>query len=84
MGKRRWRWENVKVEFSFLKTTLFGHMLKNKSAHSFVGAWSFLLIHIWFTPSEGLKDFVNWFFKKSVRESWNMKFDHEKRPPSMV
>ena len=23
------------------------------------GAWSFLLVHIWFTPSEGHKGFVN-------------------------
>ena len=33
----------------------FGHIIK-KSAHSFfLGAWSFLLVHIWFTPSEGPK-----------------------------
>ena len=30
----------------------FGYILK-KSAHSFFGAWSFLLVHIWLTPSEG-------------------------------
>jgi hypothetical protein len=46
----------VKLEFCFcfFKTTLFEHILK-KSAHSFVGAWSFHLVHIRFTPSKGPK-----------------------------
>ena len=39
------------------KTAFFGHILK-KSAQSFFGAWSFLLIHIQFTPGEVPKDFV--------------------------
>ena len=43
--------------FSF-KTALFEHILK-KSAHSFYGAWSFLLVHIRFTSNEEPKDFVN-------------------------
>ena len=47
------------------------HILK-KSAHSLIDAWSFLLIHIRFTPSKRPKDFVNWFFKKSDHESWTM------------
>ena len=42
----------------FLKTALFGHMLKT-SAYSFLGAWSFLLVHIQLTPSEGPDNFVN-------------------------
>ena len=37
---------------------IFGHILK-KYAHSLFGAWSFLLVHIGFTPSEGPKGFVN-------------------------
>ena len=39
-----------------LPITLFGHMLK-KSTHLLFGAWSFLLVHIWLTPSEGPKGF---------------------------
>ena len=36
----------------FPKTTLCRHIL-NTSTHSLFGAWLFLLVHIWFTPSEG-------------------------------
>ena len=46
------------VNLFFLKIAIFGHMLK-KSTHSLLGVWSFLLVHIRFTPSEGPKDFVN-------------------------
>jgi hypothetical protein len=57
--KDKRRQENGQTWILFLfKTALFGHMLK-KSAHSFFGAWSFLLVHVWFTPSEGPKGFVN-------------------------
>jgi hypothetical protein len=65
-GKRRWRqektreWSNL---ISSLKIAFLGHILKI-STHSLFGAWSFLLVHIWFTPSEGPKSFVNWSFKK--------------------
>jgi hypothetical protein len=53
------RQENGQTWILFLfKTALFGHTLK-KSAHSHFGAWSFLLVHVWFTPSEGPKGFVN-------------------------
>jgi len=52
--------DNIMVKFElFFKIALFGHMLKKKSAHSLFGAWSFLLVHIWFTPSEGSTYFVN-------------------------
>ena len=37
-------------------------MFKNST---FFGAWSFLLVHMWFTPSEGSKGCVNRFPKKS-------------------
>ena len=47
--------------FYFFKITLFEHMSK-KSARSFFGAWSFLLVHIRFEPGKGPKDFVNWVF----------------------
>jgi hypothetical protein len=43
--------------FSSSETTFFEHILK-KSTHSFFGAWSFLLVHIWFTPSEEPKDII--------------------------
>ena len=51
----------VKLEFLFFvfsKLCFFGHMLK-QSTHSLFGAWSFLFVHILFTPSEGPKNFVN-------------------------
>ena len=72
----------IKLEF-FSKVSLFGHTLKD-SAHPFFGAWSFLLVHIRFTPSGGPKGFVNCTFKKSNHESWAIKSDHEKRPSFMV
>ena len=37
------------------KTTLFGHRIKKKSTHSLYGTWSFLVIHIQFTPAWGPK-----------------------------
>ena len=40
------------------KLNSYSHILE-KPAHSFFGAWSFLLVHLWFTPSEGLKGFIN-------------------------
>ena len=45
---------------------------------------SFLLVHIWFTPSEGSKGFVNWIFKKSDHGSWTVKSDHGIKPFSML
>jgi hypothetical protein len=64
----------VKLEIYFIfKYALFGHILK-KSTPSFLNAWSFLLVHIRFTPNEEPKDFVNWFFfKESNHENWTMK-----------
>ena len=57
----------VKLDYLFIylfKTTYFEHILK-KSTHSLLGAWSFLLVHIWFKPSEGPKGFVNFFLNNS-------------------
>ena len=56
----------------------FGRILEKMNTFTY-GTWSFLLIHIWFTPSEGPKGFVNLFLKKldlEVRQ-W-------KRPSSTV
>ena len=54
LRKRRWRQEKTK-EWSklifFLSKISFLGIYQKKSAHSFFGAWSFFLIHIWFTPS---------------------------------
>ena len=47
-------WSNL----IFFEIVIFGHILKT-SAHFLFGAWSFLLVHIWFAPSEGSKGFVN-------------------------
>ena len=43
------------------KTGLFGYILKNQHVQ-LLGAWSLLLVHIWFTPSQGPKDFKHAFF----------------------
>ena len=51
--------------FLLFKTALFGYIYWKKSAHSFLGAWLFLLVHIRFTPSEGLNDFINRGFSKN-------------------
>ena len=61
--KMKTREDKRMVKIVFL-ATLFGHILKNISARTPFGAWSFLLIDIQFTYSEGPKGFVNWFFKK--------------------
>ena len=57
---------------SIFKSALFGHILK-KSAHSFFGAWSFLLIHSRFTPIEGPKNLVN---RIIFLRSWTMENGH--------
>jgi hypothetical protein len=44
--------------FCFFQIYLFGAYIKEMSTFTF-GAWSFLLVHIQFTPSEGPKGFVN-------------------------
>lgn len=50
--KRRQK-KMIKFDF-FFKIVLFGHILR-KLTHSHLGAWSFLLVLIQFTPSEGPK-----------------------------
>ena len=40
---------------------IWGHILE-KSTHSFFGAWSFLLVHIRFMPSEGAQRLCNLLF----------------------
>jgi hypothetical protein len=56
--KRRQKTDQTWILFKLL---YFGHILK-KIAHLLFGAWSLLLLHIWFTPSEGPTDFVDWIF----------------------
>ena len=48
----------VKLGF-FSKPFFFVIYIFFKSTHLFFGAWSFLLVHIRFTPIKGPKDFVN-------------------------
>ena len=40
---------------------LFGHILKKRSIYTLFGAWSLLLIHVQFTPSQGPKAFKTIF-----------------------
>ena len=60
----------VIFHFIFFKTNFSGHTLK-KIAHSLFDAWSFLLVHICFTPSEGTKDLCKLF---SLR-NWTMEVE---------
>jgi hypothetical protein len=73
----------AKLDVFFIKIALFAHILE-KLAHSLFGVWSFLLIHMRFTPSEGPKGFVTWFFFKSDHGSWTIESDHVEWPSSMV
>ena len=52
-GKKKGRRSNKK---KILKIVLLGHIIEN-SAHPLLGAWSLLLVDIWFTPSKGSKGF---------------------------
>ena len=45
--------------FFLQKLPFLNILFIKKLAHSLFGAWLFLLVHIRFTPSEGLKGFVN-------------------------
>jgi hypothetical protein len=47
---------------------LFGGTYFLKSAHSFFGAWSFVLVHIQSTPSEGPKTFKTKFLRSRTIE----------------
>ena len=48
------------------------------STNSFFGAWSFLFIHIWFTPIEGPKALYICFLKILDHGSWTMNQTMEK------
>ena len=49
-------WSNLIYFFQHFPFWIF---IYSKIGHSHFGAWSFLLVHIEFTPSEGPKDFIN-------------------------
>ena len=74
MKTRENKWM-VKLDFIFSKLPFVG-MYQKKSTHTFLGAWSFHLVHIWFTPNEGPKGFVHWFFEKLDHGSWTMEKCH--------
>jgi len=48
----------IKIYFILFLNFPFWAYIKKNSTFTF-GAWSFLLVHIQFTPSEGPKSFVN-------------------------
>ena len=78
------RQENDYFYFYFyFKNTLFGHTYKQIDTSN-IGAWSFLLVHIRFTPSEGPKGFIISSFKKLDHGRWTTISYHEKRPSSRV
>ena len=53
------------VKLEFLSKLPFLDIYQKKSTRSFFGAWSFLLVHIHFTPSEGPEGFVNFFLLRN-------------------
>ena len=48
----------VKLDFLFFSKLFFWAMYLEINTFKF-GTWSFFLVQIWFTPSEGPKGFVN-------------------------
>ena len=72
--KRR-QWNRDTLFYLILKSIGFGHLLKWINTLTFE-AWSYLLVHIRFTPSRRAKDFVYWFFKEIG--SWML--DHQVGP----
>ena len=66
--------ENTKTRerpnLELFQTDILGHVLI-KPAHSFLGAWSLLLVHIWFTHSEAPEGFVNCFLLRN----WTMEVE---------
>ena len=74
--KMKKREDKRMVKHEFLQNCPFWtYINKNQHIHFLVHG-SFLLVHIWFTPSEGPKSFVNWILKKSDRGSCTMKLNH--------
>ena len=69
------------VLYLYFIVGLYLFIILRKSTLSLLGAWSFLLVRIQFTPSEGPKDFVD-NLKRNETRPW--KLDHEKKPFSMV
>ena len=47
--------------FIYSQNFPFWAYIFKKSTHLFLGAWSFLLVHMWFTPSEEPQGFVIFF-----------------------
>ena len=62
------------------QTTIFGHISKKLAHPFFFGAWSFLLVHIWFTPSQGPKGFKNAIIQIRTMEVWSWSVTMEKCP----
>ena len=68
------------------------------SAHPLVGACSFILVHIWFTPNDMPKDWIYWFFfiktdhgswtigpwKKANHLPWSIRLHGPWREPSLI
>ena len=84
LWKKKWRIDDedkrmVKLDFNFFSQNypFWAYGIK-KIAHSFCGTWSLLLVHIWLTPSERSKGFVNWYLNKLEHGSWTFKSDHGK------
>ena len=58
----------------------FWTCIKKKISTFVFGAWSFMLVHIQFTPSEGPKDFINLYFWRNR----TVKVGSWRKPSSMV
>ena len=69
-GEKKRRGSNMrKKKEKNPQRTLFWTNIKKKIAHPLFGAWSLLLVHIWYTPSEWPKGFKNAIFDRN----WMMK-----------
>ena len=58
-SEEKWNGQTWCFLFSFQYCPFWAYI--KKKAHPLFGAWSFLLICIRFTPSEGPKGFINWY-----------------------
>jgi hypothetical protein len=76
-GSRGEEEERVKHETKILELSFLGYV--KESSHPLFGAWSLLLVHVWFTHSEGPNGFKHFIFKKVDHGSVTMKCDHGKK-----
>ena len=73
-------WSNL-IIFNLTFSSIY---LTKKYIDLFGACSLILLVHVWFAPTEGPKDFAHQYFKKPDYENWTIKSDHGKSPFSRV